>query len=190
MWDAEAVRDDLRAYVVKPLGDPQAVLVLDETGFLKKGQQSAGVARQDSGTAGRIENCQIGVLLAYASRHGHALLDGALYVPQAWTNDRERCTRAGIPETHSFATKPQWACQMLTHAFDARVPAAWVTGESVYGDDRRLRVWLEEHERAQVLAVSGKAYVWRAGRQQQAKTMLATLTPVERWRRSARASLV
>jgi SRSO17 transposase len=182
MWDAEAVRDDLRAYVVKHLGDPQAVLVLDETGFLKKGQQSAGVARQSSGTAGRIENCQIGVFLAYASRHSHALLDCALYVPQAWTNDRERCERAGIPKTHPFATKPQLARQMLKHAFDARVPAAWVTGDSVYGDDRRLRVWLEEHERAHVLAVSGKEYVWRAGQQQQVKTILATLAP-EGWHR-------
>jgi SRSO17 transposase len=182
VWDAEAVRDDLRAYVVQHLGDLQAVLVLDETGFLKKGQQSAGVARQDSGTAGRIENCQMGVFLAYASRQSHALLDCALYIPQAWTNDRARCQRAGIPEQHAFATKPQLARQMLQRAFDARVPAAWVTGDSVYGDDRRLRVWLEEHARAHVLAVSGKEYVWRAGRPQQVKTILATLAP-EGWNR-------
>ena len=97
-WDAEAVRDDLRAYLVEHLGEPQAVLVLDDTGFLKKGQCSAGVARQYSGTAGRIENCQIGVFLAYVSSQGHALLDCALYVPQAWTNNRERCERAGLPE--------------------------------------------------------------------------------------------
>ena len=101
-WDAEAVRDDLRAYLVEHMGDPQAVLVLDETGFLKKGQQSAGVARQYSGTAGRIENCQIGVFLAYASRQGHALLDCALYLPQAWTNDSERCERAGDPREAAF----------------------------------------------------------------------------------------
>jgi SRSO17 transposase len=94
-WNAEAVRDDLRAYLVKPIRDPQAVLVLDETGFLEKGQQSAGVARQDSGTAGRVEHCHIGVFLAYASRHGHALLDCALYLPKAWTNDGERCERGG-----------------------------------------------------------------------------------------------
>jgi SRSO17 transposase len=98
MWDAEAVRDALRASVVKHLGDPQAVVVLAETGFLKKGQQSAGVARQYSGTAGRMEHCQIGVFLAYASRQGQALRDCALYVPQAWTNDRERGERAGILE--------------------------------------------------------------------------------------------
>jgi SRSO17 transposase len=184
-WDAAAVREDLRSYLVESMGDPQAVLGLDETGFLKKGQQSAGVARQYSGTAGRIENCQIGVFLAYARRQSHALLDCALYMPQAWTNDRERCKRAGLPEQHPFATKPQLARQMLQRAFDARVPAAWVTGDSVYGDDRRLRMWLEEHERAHVLAVSGKEYVWRAGQQQQVKTILATLATEDWYRWSA-----
>ena len=176
-WDDEAVRDALRAYLVEHLGDPQAVLVMDETGFLKKGQHSVGVARQYSGTAGRIENCQIGVFLAYASRHGHALLDCALYVPQAWTNARERCERAGMPEKQPFATKPQLARQMLTRAFEAKVPVAWVTGDSVYGDDRRLRVWLEEQAQAYVLAVSGKEYVWRGWQQHQVKTVLATLPP-------------
>lgn len=131
-------------------------MVLDETGFLKKGQQSAGVARQYSGTAGRIENCQIGVFLAYASSPGHALLDCALYLPQDWTNERERCKRARVPEQQPFATKPQLARQLLERAFDAQGPAAWVTGDSVYGDARRRRVWLEERERADVLAVSGK----------------------------------
>ena len=181
-WDDEAVRDDLRAYWVEHLGEPQAVLVIDETGFLKKGQQSAGVARHYSGTAGRIENCQIGVFLAYASSQGHALLDCALYVPQAWTNDRERCERAGLPEKHPFATKPELVRQMLKRAFDARVPAAWVTGDSVYGDDRRLRVWLEEREQAYVLAVSGKEYVWCGWQQHQVKTVLATL-PSDGWTR-------
>ena len=117
------------------------------------------------------------MFLAYASRQGHALLDGALYVPPAWTNDRERCERAGIPEKQPFATKPQLARQMLTHAFDAQVPAAWVTGDSVYGDDRRLRVWLEEREPAYVLAVSGKEDVWRGWQQPQVQTGLATLPP-------------
>src|SRR5919198_3697644 len=120
-WDADAVRDDLRAYLVKSIGDPQAVLVLDETGFLKKGQQSAGVARQYSGTAGRIENCQIGVFLAYASSQGHALLDCALYLPKDWTNDDERCKSAGVPEKQPFATKPQLARQLLERAFNAKV---------------------------------------------------------------------
>lgn len=175
IWDADALRDDLRPYVVEHLGAPDAVLVVDETGFLKKGQRSAGVARQYSGTAGRIENCQIGVFLTYASPRGHVLLDRDLYVPQEWTNDQSRCARAGMPAEHTFATKPQLAQQMLKRAFDAGVPAAWVTGDSVYGDNRQLRMWLEEHEYAHVLAVSGKEYVWRAGRQQQVKTILTTL---------------
>jgi SRSO17 transposase len=117
----------------------------------------------------------MGVCLAYASRNGHALLDCALYLPQAWTSDNERCERAGVPEKQPFATKPQLARQLLQRAFDARVPAAWVTGDSVYGDDRRLRVWLEEHERAHVLAVSGKEYVWLGRQPQQVKTILPTL---------------
>src|SRR6266478_7250407 len=112
-WDAEEVCKDLGAYVVEHLGDPQAVLVLDETGFLKKGRHSAGVARQYSGTAGRVDNCQIGVFLSDASPLGHALLDRELYLPQAWTNDVGRCERAGIPPERPFATKPQLARQML-----------------------------------------------------------------------------
>jgi len=174
-WDAEEVCKDLGAYVVEHLGDPQAVLVLDETGFLKKGQQSAGVARQYSGTAGRVENSQIGVFLTYASAHGHVLLDRELYLPHAWTDDVRRCERAGIPPERSFATKPQLAQQMLERAFDATVPAAWVAGDSVYGDNRQLRAWLEERAQAYVLTVSGKEYVWRAGRQWQVKTLLAML---------------
>jgi SRSO17 transposase len=122
------------------------------------------------------------LFVTYASRQGHALLDCALYIPQVWTNDRERCERVGLPEKHPFATKPQLARQMLERAFDAKVPAAWVTGDSVYGDDRRLRVWLEEREQAYVLAVSGKEYVWRGWRQHQVKTVLATL-PSDGWTR-------
>ena len=174
-WDVAAVRDALRAYLVQYLGDPQAVLVLDETGLLTKGQHSAGVARQYSGTAGRVENCQIGVFLPYASVHGPALLDRALYLPKAWTDDRARCAHAGVPAEQLFATKPQLARQMLQRAFEAGVPAAWVTGDSVYGDDRRLRVWLEEQDHAYVMAVSGKEYVWRAGQQHQVKSILAAL---------------
>jgi len=181
-WDDEAVRKALRAYLVEHLGEPQAVLVIDETGFLKKGQHSAGVARQYSGTAGRIENCQIGVFLAYASSRGHALLDCALYLPKDWSNDGERCQSAGVPEKHPFATKPQLARQMLQHAFDAQVPVTWVTGDSVYGDDRRLRVWLEGRAQAYVLAVSGKEYVWRDWQQHQVKTILAAL-PHDGWTR-------
>jgi SRSO17 transposase len=181
-WDTEAVRDDLRGYVMEYLGTPQGVMVIDETGFLKKGRHSAGVARQYSGTAGRVENCQIGVFLAYASAHGQALLDCALYLPKEWTQERERCTQAGIPQDRAFATKPELARRMLERACQAEVPAAWVTGDSVYGDDRRLRMWLEAQEQAYVLAVSGKEYVWLGWQQRQIKTVLASL-PVDGWTR-------
>jgi SRSO17 transposase len=181
-WDADALRDKLRCYIVDHLRDPEAVLVIDETGFLKKGRHSAGVTRQYSGTAGRIENCQIGVFLAYASRHGHTLLDRELYLPEEWTNDRSRCQQAGIPEDRRFATKPQLAKQMLQRMLATGVPAQWVSGDSVYGDDRRLRMWLEAQPQAYVLAVSGKEYVWLDGYQQQVKTVLAAL-PAGGWTR-------
>jgi SRSO17 transposase len=182
LWDPDAVRDELGTYVVQHLGAPNAVLVIDETGFLKKGEHSAGVARQYSGTAGRIENCQIGVFLAYASRLGHTLLDRELYLPKAWPDDHARCRQAGIPEGRRFATKPQLAQLMLARAFAARVPAQWVTGDSVYGDDRRLRLWLEARPQAYVLAVSGKEYVWLGWRQRRVKAVLAAL-PAEGWMR-------
>jgi SRSO17 transposase len=182
LWDPDAVRDELRTYIGQHLADPEAVLVLDETGFLKQGRHSAGVARQYSGTAGRVENCQIGVFLGYASPLGHALLDRELYLPKEWTSDRDRCRRAGIPEDRGFATKPQLAQQMLAQACTAGVRAQWVTGDSVDGDDRRLRMWLEAQPQAYVLAVSGKEYVWLNGRQRQVKTIVATL-PEEGWTR-------
>ncbi len=182
LWDADAVRNELRTYVIEHLGDPKAVLVIDETGFLKKGRHSAGVARQYSGTAGRIENCQIGVFLAYASRHGQVLLDRELYLPAEWTNDPPRCQQAGIPQDRHLMTKAQLAQQMLARAFAVGVPAAWVTGDSVYGDDRRLRMWLESCPQAYVLAVSGKEYVWLGWQQRRVKTILAAL-PAEGWTR-------
>jgi SRSO17 transposase len=148
------VRDDLRAYVVAHLGDEQAVLVLDETGFLKKGDKSCGVQRQYSGTAGRIENCQIGVFLAYASRHGQALIDRALYLPQGWTTNRQRRAAASVPATVAFATKPKLGGAMLKRAFAAGVPCAWVVGDSVYGADYALRGVIERHGRGYVLTVT------------------------------------
>ena len=182
LWDPEAVRDELRHYIVQHLGDAEAVLVLDETGFLKKGRHSAGVARQYSGTAGKVDNCQIGVFVGYASPLGQTLLDRELYLPQEWINDRERCQQAGIPAAWRFATKPQLSQQMLARAFAAGVPATWMTGDSVYGNDRRLRLWLEAQPRAYVLAVSGQEYVWLGGRQRQVKTILAALAE-ENWTR-------
>jgi SRSO17 transposase len=181
-WDAEAVRDDLRAYVVEQLGDPEAVLVIDETGFLKKGIKSVGVARQYSGTAGRIENCQIGVFLAYVSPRGRAFLDRALYLPKAWVEDQERRAAAGVPEDVAFATKGALAQAMLERAFAARVPATWVTGDEIYGNDGALRRWLEAEERPYVLAVARSHAVWQDGVQVRAETLVED-TPAEAWQR-------
>jgi SRSO17 transposase len=181
-WDPEELRDRLHAYVTAYLHAPDAVGVIDETGFLKKGTHSAGVARQYSGTAGRIENSQIGVFLAYASRYGHTLLDRELYLPAVWTGDRERCRRTGIPEDRAFATKPALARQMLERALMAGVVVAWITGDAIYGDDRALRQWLEAHQQAYVLAVSGKESVWIEHYQRRISTLLAAL-PVEGWER-------
>jgi SRSO17 transposase len=155
-WDADQVRDDLRSYVVAQLGDADGVLVLDETGFVKKGTKSVGVQRQYSGTAGRIENCQIGVFLGYASRHGHALIDRALYLPEVWANDPTRRGAAGVPENTAFATKPLLGRQMLERAFAADVPCRWVTGDSVYGADYALRRCIEKSGRGYVLAVTSR----------------------------------
>ncbi len=155
-WDAEGVRDDLQAYVIEHLGDERAVLVLDETGFVKKGRRSVGVKRQYSGTAGRIENCQIGVFLGYASRHGRVLMDRALYLPEEWTHDEERRRMAGIPDAVSFATKPKLGRALLERALAAGVPCAWVTADTVYGGDYALRLWLERQPLGYVLAVTSQ----------------------------------
>lgn len=175
-WEADAVRDDLEQYVIDHLGDAEAILVADETGFLKKGRHSVGVARQYSGTAGRVENCQIGVFLAYVSRHGHTLMDRELYLPREWVEDPERCAQVSVPPERGFATKPALARQMLERALAAGVPAAWVTGDSIYGDDRRLRLWLEVQEQAYALAVSGKEYVWMGFQQVRISDLLAGLS--------------
>jgi SRSO17 transposase len=152
-WDAAAVRDDLRAYVVAELADPQAVLVVDETGFPKQGTHSAGVARQYCGTLGKRANCQVGVFLGYASRKGHLGLDRALYLPQEWADDRARGRRAGIPDDVPFRTKPQLALELVERALDAGVPAAWIAADEVYGNDSKFRRALEAREQAYVVAV-------------------------------------
>jgi SRSO17 transposase len=180
-WDPDAVRDDLRAYVVETLGDTDAVLILDETGFLKKGTHSAGVARQYTGTAGRIENCQVGVFLGYASRYGMALIDRALYLPKEWTDDPARCQRSGIPEGTAFATKTGLAREMLERAFEEGVPAAWVTGDEVYGSDGDLRRWLETEGRPYVLAVRENQYVWQGFKQFKVGALVGAL-PKRAWR--------
>lgn len=151
-WDIDGVRDDLRDLVVRELGEPDATVVLDETGFLKKGNRSAGVQRQYSGTAGRTENCQIGVFAAYVSRAGHALIDRQLYLPRSWTDDRERCRAAGIGDQEQFATKPRMAIAMLQRLLDADLPIGSVTADEVYGQAKYLRAWLERHQISYVLA--------------------------------------
>jgi SRSO17 transposase len=181
-WDADAGRDDLRAYVVEHLADAQGVLVVDETGFLKKGTKSVGVARQYSGTAGRTENCQIGVFLAYTSPKGRAFLDRALYLPKAWTEDAARRAEAGVPQAVRFATKVALAKTMLQQAFMAGVPAAWVTGDTVYGNDPKLRSWLEAERHAYVLAVPKTHRVWIDQRQETAQAAFARL-PADAWQR-------
>jgi SRSO17 transposase len=152
-WDARQVRDDLRSYVVEHLGDPGGVLIVDETGFLKKGTRSAGVQRQYSGTAGRVENCQLGVFLAYAAPAGRALIDAELYLPRSWTGDRARCAEAGVPGEVGFATKPELARSMLGRALDAGVPARWVTADEAYGQDHKFRAFCEQHRVGYVAAV-------------------------------------
>jgi SRSO17 transposase len=152
-WDAEAVRDDLRAYVIAELADPAGVLVVDETGFPKQGTHSVGVARQYCSTLGKRANCQIGGFLGYASPTGHVGLDRALYLPQEWTDDRERCRQAGIPDEVAFWTKPQLALALLERALDAGIPAAWVAADEVYGHDSKFRRALEAREQAYVVAV-------------------------------------
>jgi SRSO17 transposase len=179
-WDPDGVRDDLRGYVVETLGDPDAILILDEAGFLKEGTKSAGVARQYTGTAGRIEDAQVGVFLAYASRRGTAFLDRALYLPEEWTGDPGRCEAAGVPEGTAFATEPQLAEAMLARAFAAGVPAAWVTGDEVYGSDGRLRRWLEGERRPYVLAVRANQYVWTGSRQSSVAALVKAL-PKRAW---------
>jgi SRSO17 transposase len=185
-WDADGLRDEVRGYVVERLGDPGGVLVVDETGFLKKGPKSAGVQRQYSGTAGRIENCQVGVFLAYASRRGRALVDRELYLPKEWAADHARRGEAHVPEGVSFATKPMLAQHMLERAVDAGVPARWVTGDEVYGGDARLRAWLEEHDLAYVLAVKATQPLWAHGEHGPAEVPARELVaglPTRAWQR-------
>src|SRR5215213_141199 len=183
-WDPDLVRDDLRSYVVEHLGDPSGVLVADETGFLKKGTTSVGVQRQYSGTAGKVDNCQLGVFLAYASGKGRAFIDRELYLPRSWTDDPARCRAARVPEQVEFRTKPQLARVVLERALAAGVPASWVTADEVYGGSPALREWLEGRgvwhvlavKCTEPLAVSGPNGVVHERAEQ-----LAAAVPAEQW---------
>ena len=182
-WDADVVQARLREYVQEELGSADAVLVLDETGFLKKGVHSAGVQRQYSGTAGQIENSQIGVFLCYASPRGYVLLDRELYLPQNWVEDTDRCRAAGIPEETAFTTKPKLGKRMLERAFQAGMPCDWVAADEVYGHDSKLRRWLEERRRPYVLSVSADQRLWRPDLRRQRVDEMAGELPRRAWKR-------
>lgn len=178
-WDVDAMRDDLIRYVGDHVHD-DAVLVVDETGFLKKGTHSAGVARQYSGTAGRIENSQIGVFAAYVTEKDHILIDRELYLPREWTEDEKRRSSAGIPPERKFFSKPKLAKEMIERILSSGLAFKWAAGDSVYGDDRSLRIWLEEKGKAYVFAVSGKEYVFAGFNQYRVSDILASL-PKKGW---------
>lgn len=175
-WDEDGVRDELRAYVVEHLGERDGLLVADETGFLKKGSHSAGVARQYSGTAGRIENQQVGVFLAYVSSRGSAFIDRALYLPEEWTQHPGRCRAAGIPASTRFATKTELAQQMVARALAGGVPARWVVADTIYATDE-FRLWLERQGLQYILAVPCTQGIWTAGQQVSAQTLIAQFAP-------------
>src|SRR3954466_4248137 len=183
VWDTDGVREDLRDYVVAHLADPAAVLVIDETGDLKKGTQTVGVQRQYTGTAGRIENAQVAVYLTYAAAAGHALIDRELYLPKSWTEDPARCAAAGV----GFATKPALATAMLGRALDAGVPARWVTGDEVYGADPDLRTQLETRRVGYVLAIAGNRRLPTAAGPLRADVLAAAL-PRRAWQRLSAGS--
>jgi SRSO17 transposase len=181
-WDEAGMRDDVRGYVIRHLGDAGGVLVVDETGFIKKGTRSAGVQRQYSGTAGRVENCQLGVFLAYASPKGRALVDRELYLPRSWTDDRDRCREAGVPDDVQFASKPELARLMLGRALDAGVPAAWVTADEAYGKDGKFRDFLEQRRIGYVVAVAANQAV-RGDAGTSRADVLAAHAPGQAWKR-------
>jgi SRSO17 transposase len=180
-WDADAVRDDLREYVVEHLGEEESgVLVADETGFLKKGKKSVGVARQYTGTAGDTVDCQVGVFVAYASNKGAAFIDRALYLPEEWANDPKRRAEAGVPQEVAFANKIELAKRMLERAFEAGVPARWVAADAFYGRSHEFRAWLEEWGRAYAVMVSKTNMVPLGGRKKKIER-LAERLPEDAW---------
>jgi len=181
-WDTDEVRDDLREYVSTGLGDSDAVLVVDETGDVKKGTATVGVARQYTGTAGRVENAQVAVYLTYAGARGHAMIDRELYLPQSWTSDPDRCAAAGVPDDIEFATKPALAAGMLVRAFNAGVPARWVAGDEVYGADPGLRAELEARRVGYVLAIGCDRRIRTAAGPIRADTLAAGV-PKRVWQR-------
>jgi SRSO17 transposase len=159
-WDADGVRDELQDFVIEHLGAPESIGVIDETGFIKKGNHSVGVKRQYSGTAGKIENCQIGVFLSYRTAKGHTFLDRRLYLPEEWCDDTERRRQAGVPDDVTFQTKPDLAIAMLKHAWANGVPMRWVVGDEIYGEAVKVRCTVEDAQRLYVFAVRSNTCVW------------------------------
>jgi SRSO17 transposase len=182
VWDADGVRDDLRGYVADRFGDADGVLIVDETGFLKKGVKSAGVQRQYSGTAGRTENCQLGVFLAYHSVHGRALIDRELYLPRGWCDDTGRREEAAIPRRVEFATKPMLGLRMIQRAVDAGLPVRWVSADEAYGNDSKFRAWLQSRHLGYVLAVACRQKIPTEGGSARADA-LAAAAPITAWKR-------
>jgi SRSO17 transposase len=181
-WDAEALRDAHRQEVLAGLGQEDAVLAIDETGVIKKGDKSAGVARQYCGASGKLDNCQVGVFLSWQTAKGHALIDRALYLPRQWTDDAERRRAAGIPEEVPFATKPELARRMGERALEAGARPAWVVADSVYGADSKLRFFLEARQQPYVMAVTSAQSVWTGLTQRRVKSLVA-LAPADAWQR-------
>jgi SRSO17 transposase len=181
-WDADAVRDDLQAYVRAHLGHPSGVLVIDETSVLKKGTHSVGVGLHYSGVTGKLENCQVGVFLAYVSPRGQTLYDRTLYLPRDWAEDPQRRAKAAVPATVRFATKPHLAKEVILRALESGLPVAWVTGDEVYGADYRLRVALEERAQPYALTVSAKQAIAVGWQQRQARDLVAA-EPASAWER-------
>ena len=179
-YDADKLRDASREYIAEEIGDPEGVLVVDDTGFIKQGKKSCGVKRQYSGTAGKIENCQIGVFLTYSSQKGHAPIDRRLYIPEEWMNDAERLKEANVPDTLTFKTKPQMGLEMIQEATKAGMPYQWVTGDCAYGDYRDIRQWLENNGKYYVMCVSGKEYIWENFSQVTVASVLKRL-PEDGW---------
>jgi SRSO17 transposase len=190
-WDADAVCNELQQFVIEEFGDPEGIGIIDDTGFIKKGDKSCGVQRQYSGTAGKIENCQIGVFLTYVSRHGHTFLDRRLYMPETWCADEERRRSACVPSEVCFTTKPLLAADMLKHAFEAGVPMRWVTGDEAYGDAYKVRKIIEDGGRLYVLGVPFNTMVRACVRASaseyhlEPKMMSEVVTrwPASKWRR-------
>jgi SRSO17 transposase len=188
VWDTDGVRDDLRSYALEQLGNESAILVIDESGFPKRGHQSAGVGMQYCGVTGQVEHCQVGVFLSYVTARGHTLIDRELYLPLDWCEDPERCRAAHIPEAVRFQTKPEQAVRMIERIRLAQIPISWVVADTVYGGNLDLRTWLEEHGYAYVLAVAchepvGILTPTGARRQVEVREVEALLLQEQDWQR-------